>query len=564
MHLMADIRDLDRCIGDKSGQWFVKYGPGGRRITNESQPESADASGADGAVRAIQLDAFDPTLFIYDAYPGGIGFSDQLFALHDQLVEAARHLIRSCPCEAGCPSCVGPILEVGARGKEVALAISGLHAMSVKSRLTRLTGEAPAGPSAPDSAKNETLSRLRQRINEVVERPSTRRASSSGAKTCPLVGLIADSEDLQTEAGSVLILHSRHHQGARHGSKRIGELAARKGAHAAILAGHPALATFDFREALFLDTETTGLAGGTGTLAFLVGLGWYDGDSFVVRQLFARDYGEEAALLTVLAELAAEKRFLVTFNGKAFDINLLTTRFILNRLKDPFIGMPHLDLLHPARRLIGHRLENSRLATLEEQVLGFFREGDIPGSEIPQRYFAWLRRRRPELVLDIFEHNRLDVISMAALTLHLCDLLACGVEAEGVHHADVLAASRLCLDRGHADESERLLDGVIRGGDSGKQGEAKRMRSLRYRRQGRWEEAAALWREMVETDPSDLFALVELAKWHEHRKRDFESAARMTRSALERVGSADVREKLLLRLDRLERRASLRKIRGKT
>ncbi len=438
--------------------------------------------------------------------------------------------------------------------------------MSVKSRLNRLTGEVPAAKpsSTPDPAKNETLSRLRERIDAVIDRPSARRVLKSSGKTCPLVGLVPDSEELTTTAGPVLALHSRHPRGALHGSKRIGELASRRGDHAAILAGHPALASFDFREALFLDTETTGLSGGTGTLAFLVGLGWYDEDSFVVRQLFARDYAEEAALLTVLAELAADKRFLVTFNGKAFDINLLATRFILNRLKDPFQSMPHLDLLHPSRRLIGHRLENSRLATLEEQVLGFFREGDIPGSEIPQRYFAWLRRRRPELVMDIFEHNRLDVISMAALTLHLCDILACGVEAEGAHHADVLAASRLCLDRGHADESERLLDGVIRASDPGRRGEAKRMRSLRLRREGRWAEAATLWQEMVDAAPSEPFALVELAKWHEHHQKDFEGALRMTRLALERVRCEETRAELLHRLRRLERRASCGKENDKT
>ena len=108
------------CIGDKSGEWFVRYGAQGRRITK------GDANGSAAlqpAVQEVQLDAFDPTLFIYDAYPGGIGFSDQLFMLHDQLLSAACHLILNCPCEAGCPSCVGPVLEVGVRAKETALAI---------------------------------------------------------------------------------------------------------------------------------------------------------------------------------------------------------------------------------------------------------------------------------------------------------------------------------------------------------------------------------------------------------------------------------------------------------
>ncbi len=119
MILMADIRDLDRCIGDKSGQWFVRYGKDGRRIT-AGAPGGGPGEGDD---QKIQLDAFDPTLFIYDAYPGGIGFSDLLFEMHERLLSSARNLIEHCPCEAGCPSCVGPVLEVGVRAKEAALGI---------------------------------------------------------------------------------------------------------------------------------------------------------------------------------------------------------------------------------------------------------------------------------------------------------------------------------------------------------------------------------------------------------------------------------------------------------
>jgi len=114
MLLMADVRDLDRCIADKSGHWFVKHGLDGRRIVADGQ--------AEGEAPA-RLDAFDPTLFIYDAYPGGIGFSDLLFRKHEQLLASAKAGIRACTCEHGCPSCVGPTLEVGPRGKEVALAV---------------------------------------------------------------------------------------------------------------------------------------------------------------------------------------------------------------------------------------------------------------------------------------------------------------------------------------------------------------------------------------------------------------------------------------------------------
>ena len=191
----------------------------------------------------------------------------------------------------------------------------------------------------------------------------------------------------------------------------------------AVLANDPALRGLDYRRALFLDTETTGLAGGTGTVAFLIGLGWFEGDGFVTQQLFARDYAEERATLLHLRERLAGREFLVSFNGKAFDANLLATRFIMNRLPDPLSGLPHLDLLHPARRLLSHRLADRRLSALETSILGFEREGDIPGSEIPQRYFDWLRRRDGRLMADVFEHNRLDILSLAALAAHLVELI---------------------------------------------------------------------------------------------------------------------------------------------
>ena len=159
----------------------------------------------------------------------------------------------------------------------------------------------------------------------------------------------------------------------------------------AFLAGADALKGLSMEDGLFLDTETTGLAGGTGTFPFLIGLGWFEEGSFITHQLFARDFSEEPAMLACLGELASRRKFLVTFNGKAYDLNLLATRFILNRSRDQLYGMPQIDLLHPSRRIYSHRLENVRLVTLEESVLGVRRGNDVPGYEIPQRYFDWLK-----------------------------------------------------------------------------------------------------------------------------------------------------------------------------
>src|SRR5207302_806542 len=144
---------------------------------------------------------------------------------------------------------------------------------------------------------------------------------------------------------------------------------------------------------LFLDTETTGLAGGPGTYAFLVGAGWIEGDAFVVTQHFMRDLDEEPALLAALAPLLERAGGVVTFNGSGFDLPLLETRFVLARRRWP-ATLPHLDLLRPSRRVWTGCLDDCRLGTLERDVLGLSREEDVPGAVIPSLYFDWLRRRR--------------------------------------------------------------------------------------------------------------------------------------------------------------------------
>lgn len=426
--------------------------------------------------------------------------------------------------------------------------------MSIKARLDRLTGEKTSTvPADPDAqGKQEKISDLRRRIDSVIERRPVHRNRIYR----PLTEVIADSEEANTSLGKVVVFHGRYHRGAFHGCKRIGDLTNLSTGNAAILGGHPAISEFNFQDALFLDTETTGLSGGSGTMPFLIGLGWYEGEAFITRQLFARDFGEESALLSYLTELAGDKRFLITFNGRAFDMNLLSVRYILNRMKDPFSGMPHIDLLHPSRRMLGHRLENSRLVTIEEKVLLHVRDGDIPGHEIPQRYFDWLRSRNPALMMDVLEHNRLDVVSMAALLLHLCEILDYGIEAEGACHSDVLATSRFFLERGERDRGMRMLQSLQHSEDSFCRNEARRNLSLQLKKDGKWDQAVSLWEQMF-AEVQDGFAMVELAKWYEHKLFDFEKAAHLVCQALTNETDQETRAGLTYRLERIRRRISV-------
>jgi len=433
--------------------------------------------------------------------------------------------------------------------------------MKVIDRLKRLTHESAVDPAKRE--REEKINDLRRRIEQIMERrPGQTPARTPEPRAVPLqLSAVSKGEEIHTDFGPCYLATGHLRAGSFHGRRRIRELSSLEMNTVAILAGDSRLAAMEVTDALFLDTETTGLAGGTGTLAFIVGLGWFADGEFVTRQLFARDFTEEAAVLAHLTELASDKRFLVTFNGKAFDISLLATRYVLNRQPDPLSSLPHLDLLHSSRRLLGHRLDDARLVTLEADVLGVHREGDVPGSEIPQRYFDWLRYRDARLMADVLEHNRLDVVSMAMLLVHLAELLERGHDAEEPHPHDLLAAAKLHLERGNPARGEELVWWLVEADAAEATLEAGRLLSLLHKRAGRWSLAIELWERMLVEDAADLFAVEELAKWCEHRRRDFAQALALTMRACACAGSLspDDRADLSRRRERLERKLASRK-----
>ncbi|HEU20628.1 MAG TPA: hypothetical protein ENO00_14820 [Deltaproteobacteria bacterium] len=428
--------------------------------------------------------------------------------------------------------------------------------MSVKKRLQRLTGE-----TRPDDARQtrkKQMEELRQRIDLIMSRRSSQVASPSMELRGNAVNLpeVVSGEEIENEYGTFYLVQRKSYPSTSHGNRCIHELSSIDMEAAALLANEPDLAGCSCTDGLYLDTETTGLAGGTGTFAFLIGIGWFKGTSFITQQIFARDFSEERAGLSFLQDAVRGKQFLVTFNGKAFDVGLLSARFIMNRLSDPLVGLSHLDLLHPSRRLVGHRLENSRLGTIERTVLGLQRYGDVPGSEIPQRYFDWLRRRDGRLMEDVFEHNRLDVISMATLTLHLTELLGKHPDHDCLHHGDLLAAARLFHDRGDGERACRFLEPLLSSNNRVIADEARKYLSLIYKRAGRWHDAIALWEMMIAGDHGNVFAAVELAKWYEHRENDYTRALSLINQILPEAChlSQSDRDGLMYRLNRLKRR----------
>ncbi|HPK53727.1 MAG TPA: ribonuclease H-like domain-containing protein [Smithellaceae bacterium] len=425
--------------------------------------------------------------------------------------------------------------------------------MSSIDKLKRLTGE-NMPLSVPRPAKKAQIDDLRRRIDDVV---SHRRRNAPAFKVKVREDNLREfvsGAEVHNDCGKFFLASEVVCGSCRHGRRCIGESCGFDMAAAALLADNPRIGELTCADALFLDTETTGLAGGTGTMAFLIGLGWFEAGNFRICQLLARDFGEEKAALAHFAGIAAKKKFLVTFNGKAFDVNLLATRFIMNRLPGDPASLPQLDLLHPSRRLLGHRLENSRLCTLEAEIMGLERAGDIPGWEIPQRYFDWLRRRDGRLLAAIFEHNRLDVISMAVLAAHLTEIITAECPDGSIRADDYLSAARLLLKRRNAAGADKILNMLRQRNGADFSPPAKKKLAQLYKSTGQWHEAVQIWQEMTSCPPLEFSAVSELAKWLEHRVRDYGRALRLVESALDGGNdfSAAERDSLLHRYRRLQ------------
>ncbi|MCR9244111.1 MAG: ribonuclease H-like domain-containing protein [bacterium] len=204
----------------------------------------------------------------------------------------------------------------------------------------------------------------------------------------------------------------------RHGDLALGAALQLDGERLAELAKEPAFAAVDPRRCLFLDTETTGLSGGAGTVVFNVGFAYFRGEEFIVEQLFLRDFGEEEAMLRHVAGRLWQFPVPVSFVGKSYDRHRIATRMALHKLRSPVLTAPHLDLYYLARRAFGAELPDTRLRTVEELRLGVHRADDLPGSEAPAAFFDWIRDHTGP-VDRVLEHNRLDVLSLCTLLARL-------------------------------------------------------------------------------------------------------------------------------------------------
>jgi len=325
----------------------------------------------------------------------------------------------------------------------------------------------------------------------------------------------------------------------------------------------------DPRQWLFLDTETTGIMGGTGTYPFMVGIAWWDAGGLEVEQFFMRDHGDEHALLVTLAERMAERSVLVTFNGKSFDWPLLETRYRMTRKLRPPTPSAHLDFLHPARNLWRLRIGSVRLWELERHVLGWNRGPDLVSELIPEIYFDFLRGGPPEPLVPIFLHNQMDLRGLAALSSRIVSLLA-EHGREKKDGFELFGLSRICERRGETKRARQHYEQSIALSELPLESDRAAKRSLARlaKREGDLTLARDLWEGMLGHSREGVEAHEQLAIYYERHSREIDRAAEISRGALRALQQArrlgiigmsayqQLRGRFERRLARVERKAA--------
>ncbi|HOJ10559.1 MAG TPA: ribonuclease H-like domain-containing protein [Clostridiales bacterium] len=368
-----------------------------------------------------------------------------------------------------------------------------------------------------------------------------------------------DTENEENEVSSCFILESQFPLSYIHGGYPVGK-ALDIDADSLKRLCPDIMCSNSISDFLFLDTETTGLSGGTGTVAFLIGTGFFKDDVFIVRQYFMRDYDEEIAMLKALNHLAVSYKGLVTFNGKAFDWNLMQTRYTFSRIKIPIEEILHIDLLYPARRIWGSSLDSCSLSSLEENILGEYRVNDIPGAMIPSVYFKYLEDRDAREIKRVIKHNEQDVLSMVSLLLKINDLLQNPIANTECEH-ELLGLGRIFEACGENENFIECLENCLNSENIFVKETASKKLSQIYKKTGNYEKAVEYWNSMIsDRETLNIYPLIELAKYYEHKEKNIFKALEITEKAVQLslkmgINNSIYREDLKKRLTRLTRKA---------
>jgi uncharacterized protein YprB with RNaseH-like and TPR domain len=379
------------------------------------------------------------------------------------------------------------------------------------------------------------LTRKLRRLG-VVKGPRELISSPPCPARSPHAAALPPGQQVETPIGVCFFIEERFPPEHRHGHTPLTGLSGHDPVTAALMAAPPQPAQFDLSQALFVDTETTGLGQGAGVLAFLIGAGYFKERAFVLRQYFLRDPAEEPAALHHLADWSEGFSGLVSFNGRGFDVPILQSRFILARLRPSILKAPHLDLLPPARRMWRGRFESCALGALERRVLGVQRsQDDIMSWQIPELYRQYLRGGDNGEMRQVLYHNAMDILSLVVLAERLCRLFANPL-AEGMDPHERVALARWFEALDLLDQAETTYRTALEGWlPLEAQLMCLRHLAALLKRQERRAEAVPLWIEWAMVDDKNVEAHVELAKFYEWHEMELEKALAWTKQGLETV-----------------------------
>lgn len=291
----------------------------------------------------------------------------------------------------------------------------------------------------------------------------------------------------------------------------------------------------NLRKTLFIDLETTGLSGGTGTFAFLIGLGHVELDQIVVRQYLLPDFQYEWLMLKFIENNLENFENLVSFNGKSFDIPLLRNRFVLNRMETILDELPHIDILHASRRLWKRRLKTCDLQNLEYVILGQERLHDVPGEMVPQIYFEYIRKRRAEILGGVLEHNYHDIVNMVLLTIHIGQILNHPLTMLN-NDLDILSLANYLYQKKFYEDAKPLFEYMNENlQDSELKIESMYHLSMLLKKSGEVNESGKIFQNMLKLERNHPEAIIELAKYYEHKEKNYTGALELIEHSLSNI-----------------------------
>ena len=434
-------------------------------------------------------------------------------------------------------------------------------------KLSRL-GTAGPGSRSPvptdASDKDVRIRKMRSAISELISSGRSELRARGPSRRPPRVKALP-GDRIETAHGPMHLVDTFLEPAHHHGDTPVDRALTVDPNTVATLAIDPVFENVDFKRMLLIDTETTGLSGGTGTIPFLIGAAWFEDESLRIQQYVLTELGRESPMLHALKERIEWASCVVSYNGKSFDWPLLRSRFVMNRVKAPALP-PHLDLLHCSRRVFKRRMESVRLVNMEEQVLGMTRVDDIGGAEIPGVYTTFLRGGDPQPMQGVIEHNGNDLIALAALLGWLNDHFEDVVRADDPR--DHLSYARVAERAGDPKRALAFATAAAAGGGQADCTVDAHLLAARVARRGgeaaqEGQEERALLDALAasgeDTRDRQLFVRIELSKLYEHRLKNLSRAwehaaaarelgedARRVARLSKRIGKRNVRPKRVL------------------